>query len=358
MVSPVWFPVPPDAYGGIESIVSLLTEGLVGRGVDVTLFSSGDSTTAAKHVHVFEEAPSERIGETFWELNHAMACLARLDEFDLVHDHTGLLGLTLFGLTGTPVIHTVHGPLDGAARDMYRTACAVTQRVGLVSLTRNQRRPLPQLPWVANIDNAIDSARYPHDPRPGEDLLFLGRMSPDKGAHSAIEVARLTGRRLRIAGKCREPGEREYFDREIKPLLDDHIEYLGEVSHDEKCRLLSEARALLVPIEWEEPFGLVMIEAMASGTPPIALNCGSAPEVIDHGRTGLIANDLAEMAAAVEDVGLLDPPELRREAEQRFSPERMVDNYLVAYERHLSGGSDRPRPLEHAEDVAPAFERD
>ncbi len=342
MLSPVWFPVPPEAYGGIESIVSLLTEGLVARGVDVTLFASGDSTTAARHVHVFDEAPSNRIGETFWELNHAMACLSRLDEFDLVHDHTGLLGLTLFGLTGTPLLHTVHGPLDDTAGDMYRTACSVTRRVGLVSLTRAQRRPLPNLPWVANIDNAIDPARYPFDPRPGEGLLFLGRMSPSKGAHSAIEVARRAGRPLRIAGKCREPGEQEYFDQAVKPHLDGQIEYVGEVSHEEKCRLLCEAHALLVPIEWEEPFGLVMIEAMASGTPPIALNRGSVPEVIDHGRTGMIGNDLDAMAAAVEQAALLDPLELRREVEQRFSPERMLDNYLVAYDRHLTGVLDQP----------------
>ena len=336
MLSPVWFPVPPGAYGGIEAIVSLLTEGLVTRGVDVTLFASGDSRTAARHVYVFEEAPSDRIGETFWELNHALACLEQLEEFDLVHDHTGLLGLTLVGLTGTPLIHTVHGPLDGEAGDMYRAACKVTRRVGLVSLTCAQRSPLPKLPWVANIDNAIDLELYPFDPRPGDGLLFLGRMSPDKGAHRAIDVARRTGRPLRIVGKCREPAEQEYFEREIEPLLDAQIEYLGEVSHEEKCRLLSEAQALLVPIEWEEPFGLVMIEAMASGTPPIAFNRGSVPEVIDHGRTGIIVDDLAEMAAAVEHAARLDPLELRREAEQRFSPERMVDNYLAAYERHLA----------------------
>jgi glycosyltransferase involved in cell wall biosynthesis len=346
MLSPVWFPVPPQAYGGIESIVSLLTEGLVARGVEVTLFASGDSRTAAEHVHVFEEAPSDRIGETFWELNHALACLGRLDEFDLVHDHTGLLGLTLFGLTGTPLIHTVHGPLDGVAGDMYRIACKVSRHVGLVSLTLAQRRPLPTLPWVANIDNAIDIARYPFDPRPGEGLLFLGRMTPDKGAHGAIEVARRAGRPLRIAGKCREPGEQEYFDREVRPHLDGQIEYVGEVSHEEKCRLLAEAHALLVPIEWEEPFGLVMIEAMASGTPPIALNRGSVPEVIDDGRTGMIVDDLAEMAAAVEHAALLDPLELRREAEQRFSPERMVDDYLVAYERRLAGVIDQPLAIE------------
>jgi glycosyltransferase involved in cell wall biosynthesis len=345
MVSPVWFPVPPGRYGGIEAIVSLLTEGLVERGVDVTLFASGDSTTSADHVHVFEEAPSERIGETFWELNHALSCLTRLDDFDLVHDHTGLLGLTLFGLTGAPVVHTVHGPLTDVPGDMYRAACSVTRNVGLVSLTLAQRRPLPSLPWLANIANAIELDRYPFDPRPGDGLLFLGRMSPDKGAHTAIEVARLTGRPLRIAAKCREPEEQAYFDRAIGPHLGDGIEYLGEVSHEEKCRLLAEAHAVLVPIEWEEPFGLVMIEAMASGTPPIALRRGSVPEVIDHGRTGLIVDDLAEMAAAVDRAGELDPLELRREAAERFSTQRMVDAHVAAYERLLASRTGARRRL-------------
>jgi glycosyltransferase involved in cell wall biosynthesis len=336
MLSPVWFPVPPTTYGGIESIVSLLSEGLVARGVDVTLFASGDSRTTAKHVHVFDEAPSDRIGETFWELKHALPCLTRLDEFDLVHDHTGLLGLTLFGLADSPVVHTVHGPLDGVVGEMYRAACNVTRGVGLVSLTMAQRRRHRGLPWLANIDNAIDPGRYPFDPRPGEGLLFLGRMSADKGAHRAVEVARRTGRPLRIAGKCREPAEQQYFDRFIRPSLDGEIEYLGEVSHEEKCRLLSEARAVLVPIDWAEPFGLVMIEAMACGTTPIALRRGSVPEIIDHARTGLIVDDLAGMAAAVEHAARLDPHELRREVEERFSPDRMVDQYLAAYEHQLA----------------------
>jgi glycosyltransferase involved in cell wall biosynthesis len=345
MFSPVWFPVPPHRYGGIEAIVSLLTEGLVERGVDVTLFASGDSETDAELVSVFDRAPSERIGETFWELDHALACLTRLDEFDVVHDHSGLLGLTLFGLTSTPVLHTVHGPLTGVAGEMYEAACSVTRGVGLVSLTHAQRRPLPQLPWAANVHNAIDVERYPFRRTPGDDLLFLGRMSPEKGAHRAIEVARRTGRRLVIAAKCREPGERDYFDREIGPHLGSQIEYVGEVGHEEKCRLLAEAHALLVPIDWEEPFGLVMVEAMACGTPVVALRRGSVPELLEHGRTGLIADDLAGMAAAVEQVDVLDPRVLRAEASECYTPERMVEGYLDAYERLLSGMEGHPLEL-------------
>ena len=335
LLSPVWFPVPPDRYGGIEAVVSLLTEGLVERGADVTLFASGDSVTSAPLVHAFDEAPSERIGETFWELKHALECLTRLTDFDLVHDHTGLLGLTLFGLAPGPVLHTVHGPLEPVPAGMYQAACDVGGDIGLVSLTRAQRRPLPALPWLANIENAIDADRYPFDPRPGDGLLFLGRMSPEKGAHRAIEVARRTGRPLRIAAKCREPGELEYFDQAIRPHLGEQIEYVGEVGHAEKCELLAEAHALVVPIDWEEPFGLVMIEAMACGTPVVALRRGSVPEVVDHGRTGLVVDDLDEMVAAVDQVGWLDPLVLRAEVEGRFSPERFVDEHLAAYEKLL-----------------------
>jgi len=332
MLSPVWFPVPPDRYGGIEAVVALLTDGLVRRGLDVTLFASGDSVTTAPLAHVFEVAPSDRIGQTFWELQHAHSCLSRLDEFDLVHDHTGLLGLTLFGLAAAPVLHTVHGPLEPVPAQMYRAACDAGRDIGLVSLTYAQRRPAPSLPWLANIENAIDADRYPFAPHPDGSLVFLGRMSPEKGPHRAIEVAHRTGRPLRIAAKCREPAEIEYFDREVRPHLGDLISYVGEVGHAEKCELLAAAHALVVPIDWEEPFGLVMIEAMACGTPVVAFRRGSVPEVIDHGRTGFVVDDLDEMAAAVDEVGWLDPLELRREAETRFSPDRLVDEHLAAYE--------------------------
>lgn len=330
--SPAWFPVPPDRYGGIEAVVHYLAEGLLDAGVDVALFASGDSSTRAELVSAFDTAPSERIGETFWELQHALSFLERVDDFDLVHDHSGLLGLTLFGLTRCPLIHTVHGPLTGEPGLVYERACAVAHDVGLVSLTMRQRAPLPHLPWVANVGNAVDVERYPVCRAPGESLLFLGRMSPEKGAHRAIRVARSAGRPLKIAAKCREPGELEYFERFVEPYLGPDVEYVGEVGHAEKCRLLAEAHALVVPIEWEEPFGLVMIEALACGTPVVALRRGSVPEVLRHGETGYVADDLGGMVAGVELVSGLDPEVLRADVELRFSVERMVEGYLEAYE--------------------------
>lgn len=332
LFSPAWFPVPPAGYGGVENVVHLLADGLVDAGVDVTLFASGDSTTNATLVAAFDRAPSEHIGETFWELQHALALLERVDEFDLVHDHSGLLGLTLFGLTRQPVLHTVHGPLTGEPGLVYEKACDVAPDAGLVSLTLNQRRPLPTLNWVANVHNAIALTQFPCNRSPEDFLLFLGRMSPDKGAPNAIAVARASRRPLKIAAKCREPGEIAYFERFVEPHLDGQIEYVGEVGHEEKCDLLRRAHALLMPIEWEEPFGLVIIEAMACGTPVVAFRRGSVPELLRDGRTGFIVSTVDEMANAVARVGTIDPLTLRREAERRFTTERMISRYLAAYE--------------------------
>jgi len=351
LFSPVWFPVPPDRYGGIEAVVHLLADGLVDAGVDVTLFASGDSRTKAELVSAFETAPSERIGESYWELQHLLPFLERRDEFDLVHDHSGLVGLTVFGLTDCPTLHTVHGPLTGDPGEVYTAVCNAVPGSGLVSLTRNQRRPCPSLPWVANVHNAIDTSRYRLERRPGDALLFLGRMSPDKGAHRAIRVAERLGRPLKIAAKCREPGEIAYFESYVEPHLNDVIEYVGEVDHDEKCALLAEAHALLVPIEWEEPFGLVMIEALASGTPTVALRRGSVPELLVDGKTAYIADDLAGMVAAVGKVEALDPGVLRAEAEARFSVERMVEGYIAAYESTMRTAVSESVP---ALSVAPA----
>lgn len=332
LFSPVWFAVPPGRYGGIEAVVHNLAEGLVDAGVDVSLFASGDSQTRAELVSVFDEAPSDRIGQTFWELQHALSFLERAGDFDLVHDHSGLLGLTLFGLARCPSVHTVHGPLTDEAGDVYERACAVAHDVGLVSLTMSQRAPRPRLPWIANVGNSVDVSRYPLRRQGGDSLLFLGRMSPEKGAHRAILVARRTGRPLKIAAKCREPGEIEYFERFVEPHLGPDVEYVGEVGHDEKCRLLGEAHALLVPIEWQEPFGLVMIEALACGTPVVALRRGSVPEVLRHGTTAYVADDLGGMVAGIDRVAELDPRELRADVERRFSVERMVNAYLQVYE--------------------------
>ena len=335
VLSPVWFPVPPTGYGGIEWVVSLLADGLAEAGHDVTLFASGDSRTEATLASVFDEAPSSHIGETYYELQHALAAYRRADEFDVVNDHTGLLGATLGGLVSTPVVHTVHGPLDEVSLRTYRQIAEVAPRVGLISLSENQRRPGPDLPWVANIYNALDLDDYPFHEEPGEYLLFLGRMSPDKGAHRAIEIARAAGVPIKLAGKKREHAEQAYFDELVKPLLGDDAEYVGETTHATKVDLLQNARATLFPIDWEEPFGLVMIESMACGTPVIATRRGAVPEVVAEGRSGIVVDTFAEMATALADADRLNPADCRAWVEEHFSAERMTQDYVAAYERQL-----------------------
>ena len=338
VLSSVWFPVPPSGYGGIEWVVSLLADGLVEAGHDVTLFASGDSRTKAKLSYVYEEAPSQWIGRSHWELHHSFACYTRADEFDVINDHTGMTGLVVSGLVDTPVVHTVHGPLVGEPGQMYEQAAALVPNLHLISLSMNQRRPKPDLPWLANCPNALDLSVYPCKPHKGEYLLFLGRLSPDKGCHRAIAVAMELELPLKIAGKKQEPKEQDYFEAFVEPHLGMHgIEYLGEVSHGMKVELLQDARATLFPIDWEEPFGLVMIESMACGTPVIATNRGAVPEVIEQGRSGIIVDTYREMAAALEAADTLDPLECRRYVEERFSPERMVDDYVRAYREAMVG---------------------
>jgi glycosyltransferase involved in cell wall biosynthesis len=332
ILSPVWFPVPPTGYGGIEWIVWLLANGLVDAGHDVTMFASGDSTTKARLAHVFEHAPSGLIGRTAPELRHALACYERADEFDVINDHSGPLGAALGALVETPVLHTVHGPLTGDPGEVYDRLGRVAPEVGLISISLNQRAPEPDLNWVANCPNALDLQHYPCKPHPGEYLVYLGRMSPDKGAHRAIAVAMELGLPLKLAGKKREVKEQDYFRELVEPHLVNGIEYLGEVSHGEKVELLQNARATLFPIEWEEPFGLVMIESMACGTPVIATRHGAVPEVIEDGRSGIIVDSYREMPDALERADALNPLECRRYVEERFAPERMVHDYLQAYE--------------------------
>jgi glycosyltransferase involved in cell wall biosynthesis len=338
VLAPVWFAVPPTGYGGIELVVSLLADGLADAGHDVTLFASGDSLTKGKLSAVFPTAPSELIGRSQPDLRHCLACYQRADEFDVINDHTGMLGAALGGLVDKPVLHTVHGPLDiPEAQEAYGRIAEVAPQVGLISISENQRKPMPDLPWAATIPNAIDLSIYPCKPHRGEYLLFLGRMSPDKGAHRAIAVAMGLGIPLKIAGKRREVKERQYFAEYVEPHVGHGVEYLGEVTHGQKVELLQDARATLFPIEWEEPFGLVMIESMACGTPVIGTRHGAVPEVIEHGRSGIIVDTYRKMGDALDEADALDPIECRRYVEERFAPERMVEDYVAAYRAAIDG---------------------
>jgi glycosyltransferase involved in cell wall biosynthesis len=343
VLSPAWFPVPPTRYGGIEAVVSLLADGLVEAGHDVTLFASGDSKSPAKLVSAFSEAPSSRIGTASADLLHALTCLERADDFDVINDHSGPLAAAVGCATDTPVVHTVHGPLGGEPGVIYQLLANASHRLNLISISMNQRNPKPDLPWVANCPNALDLGAYSVGDHDAGYLLFLGRMCAEKGAHRAIEIARAAGLPLKLAGKKQDVAEREYFDKYVAQGLGGDIEYLGEVSQSEKLELLQDARATLFPIEWEEPFGLVMIESMACGTPVIATRRGAVPEVVGEGRGGIIVERHSEMVGALAEAEKIDPADCRRYVEEKFSAARMVADYVAAYEG-VTGGRERPAP--------------
>ena len=333
ILAPAWFAVPPVRYGGIEWVVAILADGLVDRGHDVTLFAAGDSQTKAHLVTSYDEPPSQRIGLSMPDLHHALTCYDMAADFDVINDHSGPLGCALGAAVATPVCHTVHGPLTGESGEVYSLISRVSPRVGLISVSDSQRQPLPDLNWLATCHNAIAIDAYEYDPGNDGYLLFLGRMSPDKGAHHAVELARRSGMPMKLAGKMHDVAERVHFEAEVRPHLGGNIEYLGEVSHDEKVELLQRAAATVFPIQWPEPFGLVMVESMVCGTPVLATRNGAVPEVIEPGRSGVIVDTPAEMVAALPAVLGLDPPEVRASAVERFSAERMVDDYVSAYER-------------------------
>jgi glycosyltransferase involved in cell wall biosynthesis len=345
VLAPPWFAVPPRRYGGTEAVVSLLVDGLVRRRHEVTLFASGDSRSEASLVSTFAEARSDDLGLTQPELLHALTCVHDAHAFDVVSDHTGALGLALSNLTSTPFVNTVHGTLAGEAGELYRRVCEVTPGAALVSLTESHRSTARDLPWTATIPNAIALDDHPcRTTRGGEYLFWLGRMSADKGPVTAIEVARAARLPMLLAGKLRGPAERRYFEQEVEPLLGGGIDYVGEIDLHERVRLLHGARALINPLAWDEPFGLVMVEAMACGVPVIATPRGSVPEIVVEGLTGWIAPTVEGMAAAVEHSGEIDPRECRAVAERLYSPERMVGEYVDAFHRVIERAG-RAMPL-------------
>lgn len=340
MVAPPWFPLPPKGYGGIELVVSLLTEGLVRRGHQVTLFASGDSVTRARLSYVFSRAPSEQIATGFHlETLHALEAYSRAREFDVIHDHDGLaarsMGALVNRLVGTPVVATLHGPADPGTQqslDVLRDA------LRFIAISEYQRSGFPELHFVGTIPNAIDMNSYPFSGEKDSYFLFIGRMIADKGAHTACEVARRLGARLILAGKVNEELERQYFEERIEPYLSEHIFYRGEVDQDVKAELYRRARCTLFPIQWPEPFGLVMIESLAAGTPVIAFRRGSVPEVIENGRTGFVVENIDEMVEAAKHIDEIDPAECRRAVEERYGVEPFVAAHEEAYRSMLDEG--------------------
>jgi glycosyltransferase involved in cell wall biosynthesis len=333
LVATPWTPVPPTLYGGIELVVDRLATGFQRAGHEVLLFTTGDSTCPVPRGWVLEQAEGQRIGMAVPELRHVMAAYEAVEGYDIIHDHTMMGPSYSDRIPGLEVVTTIHGEFNDEMVDIYRR---VTERVPLIAISHAQRKPAPQIPIARVIHHGLDASDFPIGTGDGDYCLFLGRMSPDKGAHRAVEAARKAGVRLLMAAKMREAWEFEYFETNVKPHLSDDIQYLGEVPHEQKLELLAGARALLFPIRWNEPFGMVMLEAMACGTPVLAFPEGAAPEVVDHGRTGFLCHDETDMAEAIGRVDQIDRRACRAAVEGYFSTERMVNEHLALFEEILN----------------------
>ena len=334
-VAPLWESVPPKLYGGTERIVSYLTEELVRLGHDVTLFASGDSVTTARLESVCKHAL--RLNKGIFNRDAPMMMqmeqgLGKPSDFDIIHSHLDFMGFPFARRNPTPTVATFHGRLDlPELQPVFREYAELP----IVSISDAQRKPVSWANWQATVYHGLPSDLYGFHPKPGAYLAFLGRIASEKRPDHAIEIAKRVGIPLRIAAKV-DPADREYFHSEIEPLLSDPlIEYLGEITDAEKDEFLGNATALICPYDWPEPFGLVLIEALACGTPVLAYRRGSIPELIEDGVTGFVCEGLDEMTAAIRRIPEIDRGRCRSTYEQRFTVERMAQDYVRLYERLL-----------------------
>jgi glycosyltransferase involved in cell wall biosynthesis len=338
-IAPPWLAVPPRGYGGIEWIIALVADGLVDRGHDVTLFSTGDSTTKATLEYVFEIADgSEAINDIWHDTVHTAFAFRDLSRFDILHVHPWWSALVAGAASQLPMVHTLHTAFFPHIRRIYEN---IGGNGHFVAISEAQRAGMPELNYAGVVYNGIDVERYPIRREKDDFLLFLGRTAPEKGMVRAIEAARAAGMRLVSAVKSASESERAEWTDHIQPQLGDDVEVLGEISHDEKVELLQHARAVLFPIDWDEPFGLVMAEAMACGTPVIATRRGSVPEVIADQETGFVVEVeryADEAAAAIERIDEIEPDACRSRVVERFSKEAMVEGYERVFDAILADG--------------------
>jgi glycosyltransferase involved in cell wall biosynthesis len=343
MVAPPYFRVPPVAYGGIEAVVADLVDALVGRGHEVTLIGADlHATRAQRFIATCDGGSADRLGELMPELVHAAKVAAILDTLnaDVVHDHTVAGPLTAMGRL-TPTVVTAHGPVTGERGAFYR---ALGGTVRLIAISHAQRSTAPDLPWAATVHNAIRAETFPFRADKQDYALFLGRFHPEKAPHLAIDAARAAGMPIVLAGKCSEPIEHAYFGQEIEPRTGPGVTIVGVAGATSKRALLAESACLLFPVAWDEPFGLVMIEAMACGTPVVALRRGAVPELIVHGQTGIIVDRPADLPDAIAQARQLDPALCRKHVETGFTVEVMAASYETVYQQTLAaipGHADR-----------------
>ncbi len=336
LIAPPWAAIPPIGYGGTEAVIDQLARGLQDAGHDVVLFTVGESTCPVPSQHLLATAEGMRIGACVPELRHVLAAYDAMTDVDIIHDHT-MAGPQLAatpGFTHLPVVTTNHGPFNEELNDLYRR---INDRVGLIAISKDQASLSRGVNIARVIHHGVDLAAFPTGNGDGGYVLFLGRMASEKGAHRAIGIARAAGKRLVIAAKMREESERRYFETEIEPHLGDDVEFVGEVQGRTKLDLLAGAEALINPIRWHEPFGMVMIEALASGTPVVSFPEGAAPEIITSGHDGYLANTSEGLAYALSQIHHIDRRTCRETVRQRFSTARMTQNHLTLYQEILDG---------------------
>lgn len=341
IIAPPWIPVPPPAYGGIESFIDTLAGALVRAGHDVVLAASGDSTCAVERLPGFPPSDPATMGTTTHELRHLIRAYARLDDVDVIVDNT-LAGPILARTAATrPVVTIAHGPFIPLVQELYGAAAP---DMAFVAISYHQASTAGAVPIRRVIHHGICVEEVPVG-NGGTEACFVGRMDPTKGVLEAIQVAELAGIPLRIAAKMRERAEEEYFEEVVRPALGGRAEYLGELSTEEKVELMGSSCALVNPIQWDEPFGLVMIESLSTGTPVVATSRGSVPEIIDDGVTGFIRDELEELAAVLDDIASLDRGACRARVESHFTEARMAQDYLDLFaelieERTPAAGAD------------------
>lgn len=331
-ISPLWERVPPFRYGGTELIVKLVTDELVRRGHEVTLFASGDSITTAnlRSVHPQALRLDAKIKEpSIYEQMMLAEVYQQADHFDIIHSHVGYHALSYCSFVKTPTVHTMHGIFTPDNEKIFQKFSCQP----FISISEAQREPRLGLNYIHTVYNGIDTAVYRFYPEATQPtyLAFVGRISPEKGPVEAIKVARAVGLPLKMAGKI-DVVDKDFYHEQVEPLIDgEQIQYLGEISHEDKVKLLGGATITLFPINWREPFGLVMIESMATGTPVIAMGLGSVPEVIAHGKTGFVCNSVEKMIEVLPDAMKIDRHTCREYVVSRFSVESMTDEYEKAY---------------------------
>jgi glycosyltransferase involved in cell wall biosynthesis len=336
LIAPPWIPVPPPRYGGTEAVVDNLARGLLEAGHDVRLFTVEESTCPVPRLHRYPAAVSP-MGDSALELAHALSAYDAFRDMDVIHDHT-LAGPVLAHprRTSPALVVTHHGPFSPDMRTIF---AAAARQAAVVAISHAQAESARTVPISAVIHHGIDTALYRAGPGDGGFAMFIGRMSPDKGADRAVRVAHRAGVRLVIVTKMREDPEREYFDRAVAPLLDAQDDLLVEPDEAVRIDLLGRAEVLLDPIDWPEPFGLVMAEALSCGTPVLAYPRGAAPEIVEHGRTGFLCEGEDDMVDALHRASRLDRADCRAAAELRFSVRRMVADHEELYRRLLSAGA-------------------